>query len=38
METVINRHLEGLLFNGLLLIRLLNVNSIIADFVGLMKA
>lgn len=37
MEAVINRQLESLLFNGLLLIRLLDVNPIIADFLGLMK-
>lgn len=37
MEAVINRHLEGLLFNGEFLIGLLNVNPIIADFVSLMK-
>lgn len=37
MRAVINRHLEGLLFNGLLLIPLLNVNPIIAAFVCLMK-
>lgn len=37
MEAVINRHSEGLLFNELLLVRLLNVNPIIVVFVGWMK-
>lgn len=33
-EAVINRHLEGSLFNELLLIRLLNANPITAGIVG----
>lgn len=37
MEAVINRHLEGLLVNELLLIRLLNVNPIAAATVVQMK-
>lgn len=37
MEAVINRHLEGLLVNELLLIRVLNVNPITAAIVVQMK-